>query len=66
MFKLIILLTSGHTHGLASVILNVAIVTGLKSSNFGYMSSGDSVYNKITSVILLTDKTEAKNYFTSY
>jgi len=39
------ILTSGHTQGLARVMLKVAMVTGLKSRSLGYMSSGDSVYN---------------------
>lgn len=37
-------LTMGHRQILASVIVNVAIVTGLKSRILGYMSIGDKVW----------------------
>ena len=36
-------LTIGQRHILASVIVNVAIVTGLKSRILGYISIGDRV-----------------------
>lgn len=37
-------LTMGHRQILASVIVNVAMVTGLKSRILGYMSIGDKVW----------------------
>ena len=39
-------LTNGHTHVLLRVIVNVAMVTGLKSNILGYISTGERVCNK--------------------
>ena len=40
------LLTIGNIQGLANVIVNELIITGLKSKILGYMSNGDNVPEK--------------------